>query len=93
MLTYMIDRNIAATSLLINAKENKKMTDDNPILIQKDSINESILVRIESILRTLSNTQPGKKNEMITEGMKLMFIIELANILETKTVTEHITKE
>jgi hypothetical protein len=89
----MIDRNIAATALLINAKENKKMTDDNPILIQKDSTNESILVRVESILRILSNTQPGKKNEMIIERMKLMFAVELANILKIKTATEHIIKK
>ena len=93
MLTYTIDRNMAATVFLINIKENKKMADDNPILIQKDSTNESILVRVEPILRTLSNTQPGKKNEMIIERMKLTFAIELANILEIKTATEHIIKK
>jgi len=93
MLTYTIDRNIAAIVLLINVNENKKITADNPILITKDNTNESILVLVKSILRTLSNTQPGRKNEMITERTKLMFTIGLANIPETKTDIEHIKKK
>jgi hypothetical protein len=89
----MTDRIIAAV-LVWNGNTNVYTSDVMHTLIEKDNTNKPILVLfIESILSNLSNIQPGKKKETITERMKLMFIIELANILETKTAVEHDMKK
>ena len=72
MLTYMADMNIAAV-LVSNGNTNIKMMEDSPILTLKDNTSKLALVlSIESISSSLSNTQPGKKKETIIDKTKLI---------------------
>jgi len=89
----MMDRNIPAVFVL-NNKANMEMRADNPVLIEKDNTSKPTLVLCtQSIRRSLSNTQPGKKNETITERMKFIITIGLPSIFETKTTKGHSIKK
>jgi hypothetical protein len=89
----MADMDIAAV-LVSNGKTNMKMSEDSPMLTLNDNTSKPMLVlSTQSISSSLSNTQPGKKNETITDKTKFIITIEVENIVEARTATEHIMKK